>query len=101
MRITLDIIKKIYPLAKDVFERRASRYDVHSTLVEDVGMNRASAMMYVQAFLKMMEGKHYTRTINGHATEYFLEMIHADYGKKALKKALSSVAGHIEYYKSR
>ena len=100
MVITLDIIKKIYLLGKDVFEQRADIYDVHNTLVEDVGMNRASAMMYLYALLGMMEGKGYKRTINVIATEYFLEMIHADYGKEALKTALLSVDEHIKYFES-
>ena len=100
MATTLDIIKKIYPLGKDVFERRADIYDAHNTLVGDVGMNRASAMMYLYALLGMMRGERYKRAINGTATEYFLEMIHADYGPQALKAALSSVDEHIEYYES-
>ena len=100
MRITLDIIKKIYRLGKDVFEQRADIYDVHNTLVEDVGMNRASAMMYLYALLGMMEGEGYKRAINGTATEYFLEMIHADYGPQALKAALSSLDDHIENHES-
>ncbi len=101
MVITLDIIKKIYPLARDVFEQRASRYDVHNTLVEDVGMNGDSALMYLQVFQNMMRGECYKRTINRTATEYFLEMIRADYGKEALKTALLSVDEHIIYYESK
>ena len=100
MRITLDIIKKIYPLARDVFERRADIYDAQDTLVKNAGMNEASALMYLQVFQEMMEGKHYKRSINGTATEYFLEMIHSDYGPRALKKALSSVDKHIKHYEN-
>ena len=97
---TFDVVKQIYPLAKDVFEQKADIYDARDTLVRDAGMNPASALMYVQAFLGMMEGECYKRAINGTATEYFLEMILADYGQGALKKALSSVDEHIEYYES-
>ena len=100
MATTLDVIKQIYPLARDVFGRRADIDDVQDTLVKNAGMNPSSALMYVQAFLKMMEGEGYKRAINGTATEYFLEMIHADYGPRALKKALSSVNEHIKYYES-
>ena len=97
MATTLDVIKQIYPLARDVFERRANKYEARDTLVKNAGMNPASAMMYLYAFMNMMEGECYRRAINGEATEYFLEMIHADYGQEALKTALSSVDKHIKH----
>ena len=100
MRITLDIIKKIYRLGKDVFEQRTNKYEARDTLVKNAGMKPASAMMHLYAFMNMMEGECYKRAINGTATEYFLEMILADYGPQALKTALSSVDEHIEYYES-
>ena len=98
--ITLDVIKQIYPLAKDVFEQRADIYDAHNTLVEDVGMNEATAMIYLQIFQNMMKGECYKRSINGATTEYFLEMILADYGQEAFKTALSSVDKYIKNYES-
>ena len=98
--LNLDVIKQIYLLAKDAFEQKGDRYEVRDTLVKDAGMNPASAMMYVQALFGMMKGECYKRSINGAATEYFLEMIHADYGPQALKTALSSVDEHIKYYES-
>ena len=97
MRITLDIIKKIYPLAKDVFEQRINKYEARDTLVKNAGMKPASAMMHLYAFMNMMEGECYKRSINGPATEYFLKMIHADYGQEALKTALSSADKHIKH----
>ena len=98
--LNLDVIKQVYLLAKDAFEQKGDRYDVRDTLVKDAGMNPASAMMCVQALFGMMKGECYKRSINGTATEYFLEMILADYGQEALKTALSSVYEHIEYYES-
>ena len=47
---TFDVVKQIYPLAKDVFEQKADIYDARDTLVRDAGMNPASALMYVQVF---------------------------------------------------
>ncbi len=94
----LDVIKQIYPIAKNVFERKYNMDDAQSRLVNEVGMNPNSALMYLQAFQKMMEGVGYKRAINGTATRYYLEMIDLDYGRPALIKALSTVDKHIMYY---
>ena len=97
-KITLDIIKQIYPLAKDVFDQKLDVSRAQDILVKDTGMNPGSAKCYLQTFQKIMDGECYKITINGPATEYFFEMIHADFGQQALIKALSSVEKHIEYY---
>lgn len=96
-KITLDIIRKIYPLAKDVYERRMDITDVQNKLIKD--MNPGSAHDYVRVFLHMMEGECYKRSINKDAVRHFLEMIHKDFGQEALCTALSSVKQHTEWYK--
>lgn len=99
--ITLDVVKQIYPLAKDVYKGKLDVKTARDKLVRDVRMNPSSAGGYVQVFRRMMKGERYTRTINEDATRYFLEMIHADFGKQALRVALSSLKQHTKYYKSR
>ena len=100
-RITLDVVKQIYPLAKDVYEGGLDMETAQDNLVKNAGMNPNSAWGYVRVFRRMMEGKRYTRTINEDATRYFLEMILADFNQEALRLALSSVKQHIKYYRSR
>jgi len=56
---------------------------------------------YTSAFLYMMEGKEYKRTISLFATRYYLEHIRQDFGKDTLDKALEAVRKHIQYYKSK
>lgn len=97
-KITLDIVKQIYPLAKDVYKKKLDITDVQSKISRGTGMNPGSVQDYVRAFLSMMEGECYQRTINGPATKYFLEMIHADFGQQALCIALSSVKQHTDNY---
>ena len=97
-RITLDMIRQVYPLAKDVFERKANISEAQDILARDKGMHPGSARMYVQASLSMMNGECYKRNISGSATEYFLENIHKDFGQQSLRKALSSVEKHIKYH---
>jgi hypothetical protein len=45
----------------------------------------------------MRNGKAYARTINGEATEYFLEHIHNEEGYDALQTALRAVEAHLAY----
>lgn len=99
--ITFDVVKKIYPLAKDVHKKRLDIKDAQDKLVRDIGMNPSSAWGYVRVFRCMMKGERYTRTINKDATRHFLEMIEVDFNKQYLCAALSSVKQHIKYYKSR
>ena len=97
-KITLDMIRQVYRLAKDVFEQKSRMKDVVDILENDAGMKRSSAQMYVQASLNMMNGECYKRNISGSAAEYFLTMIYEELGQQALKKALSSVDKHIKYH---
>ncbi len=46
----------------------------------------------------MVEGRCYTRTSNGFATDYFLTHIHKDYGADGLRNALTAVSLHLDYY---
>ena len=100
-KITLDVVKQIYPIAKDVYKGRLDIKDAQDKLVRDVKMNPSSAGGYIRVFLRMMKGEYYTRTINQDATRHFLEMVDADFNQQALRVALSSIKQHIKYYKSR
>lgn len=93
--ITIKEIEQIYPLAKGIHKKKLDAIDKLHT---DAEMNRNSADFFIQSFLAMMEGRRYEKNTNVDATRYFLEMIEKDFGKKALKTALSSVKQHIEHY---
>ncbi len=96
--ITLDVIKQIYPIAKDVFEKNKSHADGRKILVKDAGMNSNSANDYINVFQKMMHGEEYQRTINEEATRYYFENIRNDFGKDILKKAIRATRLHLVYY---
>jgi 5-methylcytosine-specific restriction protein A len=61
-------------------------------------MNPSSAADYIGIFLCMIAGHRYERTHNVFATDYYLSHIHKDYGVDGLRKALSSLSLHLEYY---
>lgn len=94
-KITTKEIEQIYPLAKSLHEKKVkAAYKLH----KEADMNINSAKYYIEAFLAMMEGRTYQKTINYEAHEYFLEKIHKDFGSEALEKALLSVKKHIVFY---
>lgn len=66
-------------------------------LVEQTGMNRNSAIMYVYAVKSMLAGEGYKRAISQPATELFFNLILRDYGPEGLQKALTAARTHITY----
>jgi|GEM_PF-4982831 len=100
MAITRLQIERAYQLGKQVhaggIDRQAAIADLHS----NHGMDDASAQMYIEALVRMLDGETYKRSINMEATRYYLERIYNDLGSGALEKALISAEGHVDYYDS-
>lgn len=99
-KTTDKMIEKLYVLSKEVYVDKISIIKAQDIMVNELDMHRGSARMYIEAFLKMMTGEYYTRSINKTATEYYLKNIYSDYGKEALKNALTALKEHIEYYQN-
>lgn len=98
MKISNAAINESYHLAKRHYNGDLSIRDAVDQLNEKFGMNRNSAKDYILNFRLMIDGEVYKRCNNGYATEYLLSNIFSDFGATALKNALKSVKGHIEYY---
>ncbi len=95
-KITLDVVKEIYPRAKDVYEGRIE-LDKALNELEDK-MNKGSAWMYINTFKAMRQGESYTGTINTTATKYFLQQIFDDYKAEGLELALEALNANIIYF---
>jgi len=91
-------MKAAYEMAKRVREGALSRSASIEELYQRFELNRGSAGHTINNIGYMLEGKRYTRTNNAFATEHFLKMIYRDFGMDALKRAISSVEKHVEYY---
>src|SRR4051812_22460474 len=98
MNITNEAIKAAYQAATRVRAGLLSRAAGIKELHERFGLNRSSAGDSISNVGYMLDGERYERTNNAFATEHFLEMIHRDFGVDALKRAVSSVEKHLEYY---
>src|SRR5260370_15961601 len=98
MKISNEQMKAAYQVAKRVHEGSLSRAAGIVELHKRYALNRGSAGDTISNIGYMLEGERYERTNNAFATEHFLEMIHRDYGLDALKRAISAVEKHLEYY---
>ncbi len=95
-KITLDVVKEIYPQAKNVYEGRIELYEALNELEKK--LHRSSALMYINVFKAMRRGESYTRTMNTTATRYFLRKILEDYQEEGLELALKALNTNIIYF---
>lgn len=95
--ITQTMIHEAYAQAHAVYSGDTPVGEAVSAL-RALGMHPGSARDYVNNFQKMMKGEVFKRTMNSAAIRYYLENILNDEGKAILKKAVSSVRQHVEYY---
>jgi hypothetical protein len=100
MKISNESMIAAYEVAKRVRGGELTRAAGVEELNQRFGLNRGSAGDTITNIGYMLNGKRYSRTNNAFATEHFLEMIHRDYGLDSLRKAISSVEKHIEYYEA-
>ena len=98
MKISNEAMKAAYEVAKRVHDGALSGADGIEELHRRFSLNRGSARDTITNIGHMLEGERYERTNNAFATEHFLEMIHRDYGLATLRKAISAVEKHLEYY---
>ena len=71
--------------------------DLADSIVEETGMNRNSAIMYLYAVQGMLDGTVYKRTISAKATKVFFTKIFDEYGSAGLKKAIRGTRLHAQY----
>jgi len=97
MKINEKMIEQVYLYAKKYYKNEISIDNAIEYLSKEYNWNKDSAKGYMNVYKNMRNGEQYTWTINGTATEYFLENIFKDNGFDALQIALKSVYSHIEY----
>jgi len=99
-KITNEIVKKAYEVAKNFYNDRISLKQAQGLLVKD-GMNANSATDYIYNYSNLIQGKLYTRTTNTFGTDYYLQKIYEESGQTGLKNALISLSQHIDYYEEK
>jgi len=99
-KITNEMIEKSYEIGKGFYKRQISLKEGIKILT-DIGMNKNSAVDYVYNYSNLIHGKLFTRTTNIYGTEYYLQKIYEENGKKGLQNALLSLSQHIDYYEEK
>jgi hypothetical protein len=98
MKITIEMSKCAYEIAKKVHSGELTRNDGKTEINKSSGMNEGSAQAFITIFLAMMSGEVYKRAFNNETNKFLLESIRQDYGQASFNNALSAVQKHIDYY---
>lgn len=98
MKITLEMSKGAYEIAKKVYSGSFTRTEGKIQINRRTGMNEGSAQAFITIFLAMMDGEEYKRAFNNDTNKFLLESIRHDFGNNAFNKALDAVQKHIDYY---
>jgi hypothetical protein len=96
MKITNALVHQSYEIGKRVYAGELSQQD-GIIVLQQSGMKESSAYHYLRAYICMMRGEFYSKTINIYATKYYLGKILSDNGKKGLARALEAVRQHLDY----
>jgi hypothetical protein len=96
--ITKEMVVEVYELSKQVYEKQLDYENAVKKMTEQ-GMNSNSAKMYIDCFVRMIEGEVYKRATSSFAAELYINKIREDYGKEKAEKAIESLEKHIKYLK--
>ena len=97
-KMTDDMIEMCYRCGKKVSEGESAP-ELADDIVDETGMNRNSALMYLYAVSGMLKGEIYKRAISAKAMKFFFDRIFNDFGSKGLKNAIKATKLHINYRK--
>lgn len=98
LKITIEMSKGAYDIAKKVYSGKLTRNDGKIEINRATGMTEGSAQAYITIFLAMMNGEEYKRAFNNDTNRFLLESIRQDFGQEFYKNALNAVQKHIDYY---
>lgn len=100
MKISLDLMPRVYSTAKEVYRGRITATEGKHFLSSDKAMNTNSAADFINSFKCLMDGQRFTRTLNAPSMDFMLEHILLDFGQSKLNNAIRALKEHIEYYEA-
>lgn len=96
-KITENNINQVYKISKSIYKHEID-FNTGLTILGKE-MKRSSAKMYMNAFMKMMMGESYQRSISSLAARIFIDRIREDFGNEYSRKAIKSLEANLEYQK--
>ena len=98
-KISIDKVEELFSTAVRFHNNKLSLKEA-TTYLESIGINSNSSVDYLYNYSNMINGKLFTRTMNVISTQYYLDKILENNGIESLKRALTSLSLHIDYYES-
>lgn len=95
-KMTDEMIEICYKCGKKLHDGESVQ-ELADGIVENTGMNRNSAIMYLYAVQGMLNGTVYKRAISAKATKYIFDRIFSEYRSIGLKKAIQATRLHVQY----
>lgn len=99
MKIDRAKYEEAYKLGRKVYANELRLTDAKNSL-KAIGLNSSSAVDLVANLRRLLDGQRYTRALSTATTDHYLTWILRDYGEPALKRAVSALEQHIQYYQS-
>lgn len=99
MKIDRAKYEEAYELGRKVYANELRLTDAKNSL-KAIGVNPNSARDLVDNLRHLLDGQRYKRALSTSTTDHYLTWILRDYGEPALKKAVSALEQHIQYYQS-
>lgn len=97
-RMTESMIQRCYRGGVRLYrEQGADLRGEAREIVRETGMNENSAIMYICAVQRMLQGTVYKRAINAAATACYFDWIRRDFGDDFLRRAVAAARAHIAY----
>lgn len=93
----LEDMENIYEAAKRVYDHEITAETAVRELMTKTEAKEATLKMYFNIYAYMRKGKCYKLGTSAKFTKYLLEQIYTEFGKEALKTAVSAAKLHSEY----
>lgn len=94
------MIDECYKYGKLAYNNpEADLKDFAVTVMNETGMNKSSAYIYIYVVQSLLKGDKFKRLISSNALKRYFELILVEFGKEGLRKALFATKQHIEYLK--
>lgn len=101
MRVSDDQVRAACATAAEVYEGRLRRADGIRRLVEEHGVNEASAGDFINDYRYLAEGRIFHRAMSASAMHHFIAEIERKLGAAGLANAVKALRAHIDYYEGQ
>lgn len=100
-KITPDMVEEVWRCFLRHLNGSGEISDLSTELYNKTGMNRGSAMIYLNILTSLVKGEQNTRTMKFNDLKYFLEKIKNELGNSKYQNAMKSLRLSIPYWQEK